>query len=119
MVFMTRKISELYLKAAVAGHKTYFVVLVEAVLILCSAVLGFYLRLEAWPTMHQIVPGVTLLIAVRLLFLARYNLLRGWWRYTGFNEVVGIAKASALGTVFFYFLHHIAIVWAGNSYAWP
>jgi FlaA1/EpsC-like NDP-sugar epimerase len=119
MTYVNENIAKLYLKAAVAGHKAYFVVLVEVLLIASAALTSFYLRLEVLPTARNFIPATVLLIAVRLVFLYRYNMLRGWWRYTGFNEAVALAKATAFGTIAFYFLHSMAVSFAGQAYAWP
>jgi FlaA1/EpsC-like NDP-sugar epimerase len=42
-----------------------------------------------------------LLIAVRLLVMPLFNLMHGWWRYTGINDAVDVFKATLTGSCVF------------------
>jgi FlaA1/EpsC-like NDP-sugar epimerase len=119
MAKLNRIITNVYLKAAAVGHRTLVIVLVEACMIVVSAALSFVLRLNHLPNGSQFLAGIVLLVSVRMVFLWRYNLLRGWWRYTGFDEALDLAKATGLGTAVFFLLYSIVVRIAGSGFGWP
>ena len=45
-----------------------------------------------------------LLIAIRLVAIARFGLLHGWWRYTGVSDALDVVKAIAFGSAGFLFV---------------
>lgn len=94
------KIAPLYRSFSKIGHRTAFVALVEASIIVCS--LAMALVLDSGlnvPPAKPLLISLTFLLSVRLVLLAHFNLMRGWWRYTGVNEVVDIIKAVAYGSI--------------------
>jgi FlaA1/EpsC-like NDP-sugar epimerase len=114
------RIAKLYLRLAVFGHRTVLVAAVETLLIGFAFLSALVLRLEAWPPLPMIAAGVLLLVPLRLAILHRYNLVRGWWRYTGFREAYDIAKATLLGTLIFFFVHELILRIAHlDRFAWP
>jgi FlaA1/EpsC-like NDP-sugar epimerase len=85
------------------GSRQILIAAVEAAFVLCSLLLAFLLRLDfELPSPDVFLVSAAFLIPIRLIFLYRYNLIRGWWRYTGFNEAVDLLKAVGLGTVVFF-----------------
>lgn len=114
------RIAQLYLRLAVIGHRTLLVAGIEGLLIAVSFVTALAVRLNGRPPLPMIAAGFLLLIPIRLLLLFRYNLVRGWWRYTGFREAFDIGKATVLGTLVFFFVHELVLRLAHlHQFAWP
>jgi FlaA1/EpsC-like NDP-sugar epimerase len=71
-------------------------------LILCSLVcawlLGFNFRTPDPNLLWILAP---MLIAVRLLVMPFFNLMHGWWRYTGISDAVDVLKATLTGSFLF------------------
>lgn len=81
-------------------RRTWFIAIFEAALVIASFVV-------AWMLIHDFsVPGrrvlwlfVPPLVTLRLLTMARFGLLRGWWRYVGLDDVLDIIKSVAAGSL--------------------
>jgi FlaA1/EpsC-like NDP-sugar epimerase len=92
-----------YRAVSAMSHRTAFVAFVEAVFVSASLLAAFFLRLDFQSPEGRLIwlPLPTLLV-VRIALLAHFNLLRGWWRYTGVNEIIEIIKAITLGSGIFF-----------------
>ncbi|MCU1307990.1 MAG: polysaccharide biosynthesis protein CapD [Acidobacteriaceae bacterium] len=85
------------------SHRTAFVGSVEAMFVAASLIAAFLLQFNfRLPEPKLIWVSLPILLVIRLLLLARFNLMRGWWRYTGVNEIIEIIKAVSFGSVIFF-----------------
>jgi len=83
-------------------RNTWFIAIFQAALIAFSLVFSWFLRFDfTLPDRRLLLLAVPILILVRLLAIARFNLLHGWWRYAGISDVVDVIKAVALGSAGF------------------
>lgn len=74
----------------------------QAALIALSAAFAWLLRFDfAFPQVRLLLLALPLLILMRLLAMARFNLFHGYWRYTGMSDALDIVKAVALGSMGF------------------
>lgn len=103
------KIAPLYHSISKIGHRTAFVALVEGSIVTASLGLALFLNQNAGSIAIRplLLLSLPVLLFVRLILLARFNLMRGWWRYTGVNEVVDVIKAVTYGSVIFFALSRI------------
>ena len=104
------KIAPLYSSFSKIGHRTAFVAFVEASIVTASLVVALFLtsdlRLVA---ARPFCVSLSILLVVRLGLLSHFNLMRGWWRYTGVNEVVDVIKAVTLGSLLFFALSKVVL----------
>ncbi len=72
-------------------------------MVLISLVSAWLLRFDfSLPERRVLLISAPVLILVRLAAMARFKLLHGWWRYTGFSDALDILKAVSSGSVVFY-----------------
>lgn len=84
-------------------HRTWFIVLFQVGLVCCSLVLGWMLRFDFTLRYRQLfLLAVPILILCRLATMALFGLLRGWWRYAGVRDGIGILKAVLAGSGLFW-----------------
>ncbi len=91
-------------------HKSArFVALFQAGLIIFALVFSWLLRFEfTLPDRRVLLLSIPVLLAGRLAAIAYFNLLHGWWRYTGISDAVDVLKAVFWGSVaFFIFTRYI------------
>jgi FlaA1/EpsC-like NDP-sugar epimerase len=75
----------------------------QACLVLFSLVLAWLLRFDfTLPERGLLLISAPVLVCLRLIFMARFRLLHGWWRYVGVRDVADIAQASLWGSVSFF-----------------
>ena len=80
----------------------WFILALNILLVCASLVSAWLLRFEfTLPIRHVLFAALPILLAMRLTGLARFNLLHGYWRYTGLSDVTDILKATFLSTVGF------------------
>jgi FlaA1/EpsC-like NDP-sugar epimerase len=85
-------------------------------LIAASIVIAWLLRFDfriPYPTL--LFGSVPILILFRIVALARFNLLHGYWRHSGVTDVIDIGKAVALGSLAFF----IATRYVFGKYEFP
>jgi FlaA1/EpsC-like NDP-sugar epimerase len=85
-------------------------------LIATSIVIAWLLRFDfriPYPTL--LFGSVPILILFRIVALARFNLLHGYWRHSGVTDVIDIGKAVALGTLAFF----VATRYVFGKYEFP
>jgi FlaA1/EpsC-like NDP-sugar epimerase len=83
-------------------NRTWFIALFEGVLVFCSLLLAWVIRFEfELPNPLLLFSAAPLLVIIRVIISRCFNLLHGWWHYTGINEAVNILKAVAVGSVVF------------------
>jgi len=89
----------------VRRRRAWFSAVFQAFLILAALLLAWFLRFDfSLPNRRVLLIAAPLLVGVRLLAIARFGLLHGWWRYVGVSDVVDIIKADVAGTVVFFVL---------------
>jgi FlaA1/EpsC-like NDP-sugar epimerase len=89
-------------KTVFVKQRHIVIVVVQIVLIVLSATFAWLLRFDfAFPQTRLFLLALPLLVAMRLLAMARFNLFHGYWRYTGMSDALDIAKAVAVGSVAF------------------
>jgi FlaA1/EpsC-like NDP-sugar epimerase len=78
------------------------IVVVQVALIVLSVTFAWLLRFDfTFPQVRLFLLALPLLVSVRLLAMARFNLFHGYWRYTGMSDALDIAKAVATGSIAF------------------
>ena len=74
----------------------------------CSLVFAWLLRFDfSLPYRHILLAAAIVLPTIRLAVFAKFNLLHGWWRYTGVNDAWDVAKAIVSGTAVFWVTMHV------------
>ncbi len=104
-----RKISQLSKGLFFLEHRAPFIVCLNVFLVLISFLAAWALRLEFHlPRPSLLLLTAPVLVVMRLASMARFNLLRGWWRYAGLNEAVDVAKSTLVGSLgFFVAIHYL------------
>jgi FlaA1/EpsC-like NDP-sugar epimerase len=81
---------------------SWFVGVFQAALIFVSLVLAWFLKFDfALPQRQMLFASALLLILIRMIMIARFGLLHGWWRYTGLSDALDVAKCVFLGSLVF------------------
>src|SRR5579863_2485897 len=80
----------------------FFVALGEVLLVALSVTIAWLLRFDfTLPNPQVLLAAMPILVLLRVLSMARFNLFHGYWRYTGISDALDILKAVALGSVGF------------------
>ena len=83
-------------------RSAWFIAALQGVLIFCALTLAWLLRFNfLLPYRKLLFSAAPVLIAIRLVAIARFGLLRGWWRYTDIDDGVSILKAITAGSAVF------------------
>jgi FlaA1/EpsC-like NDP-sugar epimerase len=83
----------------------WFIGAFQALLTLTSLLLAWLLLFDfTLPDRALLLAAAPLLIVVRMVFIARFGLLHGWWRYTGLSDALDVLKSVASGSVVFILL---------------
>ena len=86
-------------------YRTWLVALFQSALIFTALLLAWHLRFDfSLPQRRLLLWAAPLLIAIRLVAIARFGLLHGWWRYTGVSDALDVVKAIAFGSAGFLFV---------------
>jgi FlaA1/EpsC-like NDP-sugar epimerase len=84
-------------------QRRWVIAALQALLIIASLFAAWILRFEfTLPHPELLLSAAPLLVLVRLLALWRYNLLHGYWRYTGVSDAADVVKAVGLGSAVFF-----------------
>jgi len=95
-----RKISKK--SPALLRCRSLLVLILQVGLILCSLVCAWLLRFEFQvPDPGLLWTAAPILIIVRLAVMPFFNLMHGWWRYTGISDAVDVLKAILTGSFAF------------------
>src|SRR5271165_39913 len=71
-------------------------------LIVCSLLCAWLLRFEfRLPDPSLLLVAAPVLIMVRLAVMPFFNLMHGWWRYTGISDALDVLKAVCTGSIGF------------------
>jgi len=91
-------------------YRSWFIALFQAWLIICSLVIAWLLRFDfTLPYRPILLFAIPVLVSVRLVAMASFGLLRGWWKYVGIADGFDILKAVGTGSVLFWFIMRRAL----------
>ena len=79
------------------------IVALHACLVVLAWIGSFAIRLDfdiVEPYRSEMFSLLPAVIAAKLLAFYAFRLFQGWWKYVGVSDLIDIAKASSLGTVF-------------------
>ena len=97
-------------------QRSYVIVFLQLVLIVSSVTFAWLLRFDfSFPQRALFLSALPLLILLRFVAMARFNLFHGYWRYSGISDASDIAKAVGAGSVAFL----IAERWVLGEKAFP
>src|ERR1700683_2281943 len=86
-------------------YRAALIGLFQALLIVVSLTFALLLRFEfTLPYRRQLLSAAILLVSVRLVPIAYFGLLHGWWRYVGVKDTYTVTKAVAYGSIVFWAL---------------
>src|SRR5271157_5251178 len=95
-----RKISKK--SPALLRCRSLLVLVLQVGLILGSLLCAWLLRFEfKVPDPRLLWTAAPILIIVRLAVMPFFNLMHGWWRYTGIRDALDVLKATLAGSVAF------------------
>jgi FlaA1/EpsC-like NDP-sugar epimerase len=82
--------------------RSLLVLVSQMALILCSLVCAWLLRFEfRMPDQTLLWTAAPVLLVVRLVAMPFFNLVHGWWRYTGISDALDVLKAILAGSFAF------------------
>jgi FlaA1/EpsC-like NDP-sugar epimerase len=89
---------------------SWFVGAFQAVLIFVSLVLAWFLKFDFMlPDRRMLFRAACLLILIRMLMIAGFGLLHGWWRYTGLSDTLDVVKCVVSGSIVFILVNSILV----------
>lgn len=89
-------------------RRSWFIAVFQALLVLGALIFAWMLRFDfSVPYRHTLLTAAVALPLIRLGVFYKFNLLHGWWEYTGVNDVLDISKATMSGTILFWVAMHI------------
>src|ERR1700746_3905079 len=104
------------LAQALLRKNSWFVGAFQAVLIFVCLILAWVLEFDfTLPHRPLLLLAACLLIAIRMVTIAGFGLLHGWWRYTGLSDAFDVAKSVFSGSLIFF----IAMEYACRFTAFP
>jgi FlaA1/EpsC-like NDP-sugar epimerase len=90
------------LAKALLRNNSFFVGLFQAGLIFISLLVAWFIRFDfTLPNRRLLITAACLLIVVRMVAIAGFGLLHGWWRYTGLSDSMDVLKAVFTSSVLF------------------
>ena len=94
----------------VLRNNSWFVGAFQAAMIFVSLTLAWFVMFNfALPWRKTLLEAAGILIVCRMVAIARFGLLHGWWRYTGFADAVDIALCVFSGSALFYLVARLMI----------
>lgn len=89
-------------------RRTWFITVLQALIVLASLVFAWLLSFDfSLPYRRVLVIAAIVLPLIRLTIFAKFNLLHGWWQYTGVSDARDIFNAIVSGTVLFWLATYI------------
>ncbi len=91
------------LAQALLRKNSWFVGAFQALLIFVCLILAWFLEFDfTLPHRSLLLWSACLLIVIRMVTIAGFGLLHGWWRYTGLSDALDVAKAAFSGSLIFF-----------------
>jgi FlaA1/EpsC-like NDP-sugar epimerase len=83
-------------------RSSWVVAFFQAGLIFSALLLAWLFRFDfTLPYRNVLLASIPVLLAVRLIAIRQFNLLHGWWRYTGISDTLDVVKAVVSGSAIF------------------
>lgn len=112
--FVIGHMKVIYLAQTLLRKNSWFVGAFQAILIFISLVLAWFLRFDfTLPNRRMLFEAACLLVLVRMIMIAGFGLLHGWWRYTGLSDALDVSKCVLSGSVIFVVVIRYAMKVAG------
>jgi FlaA1/EpsC-like NDP-sugar epimerase len=90
------------LARALLRRNAWFVGVFQAALMSFSLVMAWFLRFDfTLPDRRLLLFAGCFLIAIRMVAIAAFGLLHGWWRYSGLSDALDVLKAVLSSTIVF------------------
>src|SRR5260370_5415467 len=84
-------------------YRLWFTAVFQGCLVVCSLMAAWLLRFDfTLPYRGVLFAALPVLLLTRLLAVAFFGLLRGWWRFAGMRDGTDILKAVATASVAFW-----------------
>ncbi len=93
------------LAKALLRKNAWFIGAFQALLTFTSLLLAWLLCFDfTLPERRLLLWSAPLLVLIRMVFIARFGLLHGWWKYTGLSDALDVIKSVVSGSVAFILL---------------
>ncbi|PSH05318.1 MAG: polysaccharide biosynthesis protein [Acidobacteria bacterium] len=97
-------------------QRSWVIFLLQVMLVVSSICLAWLLRFEfCFKNPKPLLLAIPVLVLIRVIAMARFNLYHGYWRYTGLSDAADIFKAVAIGSAVFF----IVLRWVFGVTAFP
>ena len=94
----------------VLRNNSWFVGVFQAAIIFVSLTLAWFVMFNfTLPWRKTLLEAAGILVVCRMIAIARFGLLHGWWRYTGFADAVDVAICVFSGSALFYVVVRLVI----------
>src|SRR5215831_5321731 len=82
---------------------SWFVGAFQALMIFVSFTLAWFIMFNfTLPWRRTLLATGAILVVVRMIAIARFGLLHGWWRYTGLSDAFDVCMCVCSGSALFY-----------------
>jgi FlaA1/EpsC-like NDP-sugar epimerase len=97
-------------------QRSWVILLIQVVLVTASVTAAWLLRFDFHMSHYEVLfSTLPILLLMRIAGITRFNLLHGYWRYTGISDVADIIKAVGAGSLGFY----VIVRWVLGVSAFP
>jgi FlaA1/EpsC-like NDP-sugar epimerase len=99
----------LTVRSALVKYHKLLIIVTQLALLSLTYYMSFLLRFDfGLPLLFRNIFFITLLLVlvVKLTIFYFFKLYAGWWRYSGMSDLLNIAKAAALSSLFLFFIIH-------------
>jgi FlaA1/EpsC-like NDP-sugar epimerase len=84
-------------------NNSWFVGVFQALLVFVSLTLSWFIMFNfTLPWRGTLLAAGVILVVVRMIAIARFGLLHGWWRYTGLSDAFEVVMSVYSGSALFY-----------------
>ena len=91
-------------------YRPCFTAIFQGWLIVCSLVLAWLLRFDfTLPDRSLLLFAIPILVLTRVVTMAYFGLLHGWWEYVGIRDGIDILKAVGSGSLLFWMIMRLAL----------
>lgn len=95
-------------------RRSWFISILQTLIVLGSLLFAWLLRFDfTLPYRRLLLAAIVILPLIRLVVFAVFNLLHGWWQYTGVSDAWDITKATLSGTILFWLAMSILPIGSG------
>src|SRR6266566_4809427 len=110
MTFLIHKTMSNNMPVVLLRYRPWFIGMFQGWLIACSVILAWLLRFDfTLPYRPILLSAIPILVFTRLMTIAYFGLLRGWWKYAGIRDGIDILKAVATGSILFWVIMRFAL----------